>query len=73
MPKIADPKVPHVEVELLKDHVHDGVDYAPGDKIAVDLPTAQWLADNAIVKALEDEQPAPPLPAEQTTHSPSNE
>lgn len=40
------------EVELLKPHQHEGVDYAVGQMLTVRPPIAAWLRDRGVIAPL---------------------
>jgi hypothetical protein len=49
-----------VIVTLLKPHTDAGADYAPGDLLDVDEPTAQWLIEHGVAEAAPEPEPKKP-------------
>jgi hypothetical protein len=69
MPKIPD-QAALIEVELLKEHTHNGELLDVGAKIQVDAPTAEWLGTQNIIAPPPPEAKAKPeMPAEQQAGS----
>lgn len=39
-----------MEIEFTKSHMHDGVEYKPGDSLSISDDIALWLISNKIAK-----------------------
>lgn len=42
-----------MEIEFTKSHIHDGIEYKPGDSLSISDDIALWLISNKIAKRVE--------------------
>ena len=50
------------QVTLIAPHTHEGKTYAPGESIAVDAATAQWLQQQGIARVVSESAVSNPSP-----------